>query len=148
MANLKHLLFMVNSGSEKPFNHYAAFVVAFAAKYIGKIEDVVVYYGAYGIEMTKKGKLRELEINDDIKKLVAGQIDGITPEDLPNNLEDLGRFLKEKMGVRFVSCATFHVIEGVGKGLDDKSNIVDFIEPVTIPDAAGIFLTAEKILDY
>ncbi|RTZ93411.1 MAG: hypothetical protein DSY91_02275 [Deltaproteobacteria bacterium] len=148
MANLKHLLFMVNSGADKPFNHYAAYVVAFAAKYIGKIEDVTIYYGAYGIEMTEKGKLKGLEINDDIKKLVAGQIEGITPGDLPDNLEDLGRFLHEKMGVRIVSCATFHVIEGVGKDIDDKSNIVDFIEPVTIPEAAEIFLTAEKIFDY
>ena len=148
MADLKHLLFMVNSGPDKPFNHYAAFVVAFAAKYIGKIEDVTIYYGAYGVEMTKKGKLKELAINDDIKKLVAGQIDGINAADLPDNLEDFGRFLKDKMGVRIVSCATFHVIEGIGSGLDDTSNIVDFVEPVTIPDAAGIFLTAEKIFDY
>lgn len=139
---------MVNSGSDKPFNHYATMVVAFAAKYIGKIEDVTVYYGAYGVEMTKKGKLKELGINDDIKKLVAGQIEGISPTDLPDNLEDLGEFLSEKMGVRFVSCGTFHAIEGVGKDLGDKSNIVDFIEPVTIPEAANIFLTAEKILDY
>ncbi len=148
MANLKHLLFMVNSGSDKPFNHYAAFVVAFAAKFIGKIEDVTIYYGAYGIEMTQKGKLKNLKISDDVKKLVAGQIEGIGPADLPDNLEDLGRFLKEKMGVRMVSCATFHVIEGVGKGLNDKSNLVDFIEPVTIPEAAGIFLAAEKIFNY
>ena len=148
MADLKHLLFMVNSGSDKPFNHYAAYVVAFAAKYIGKIEDVTIYYGAYGIEMTRKGKLKELGINDDIKSLVAGQIDGLKPEDLPDNLEDLGRFLSEKMGVRIVSCATFHVIEGAGSDLNDKSNIVDFIEPVTIPEAAKIFLTAEKIFDY
>ncbi len=145
---MKNLLFMVNSGADKPFNHYAVFVVAFAAKYIGKIENVTIYYGAYGIEMTKKGKLKELAINDDIKKLVAGQIEGLNPEDLPDNLEDLGRFLKEKMGVRIVSCATFHVIEGVGKDLNDTSNIVDFIEPVTIPEAANIFLAAEKIFDY
>ena len=53
---------MVNSGANKPYNHYAAYVVAFMGKQLAKIENVTVYYGPYGIGMTRKGELAKLAI--------------------------------------------------------------------------------------
>jgi hypothetical protein len=76
---------------------------------------------------------------------VASQIKGLSDSDLPNNLEQLARFEKDKLGVNIVSCGTFHVIDGAGKTLDDLSNIEDFITPVKLPQAAEAILAADKI---
>jgi len=145
MAEVKNFLIIVNSGADKPYNHYAAYVVAFMGKQVAKIENVTVYYGPYGIGMTRKGELAKLAIQSSVKELVASQIKGLSVSGLPDNLEQLARFEKEKLGIKIVSCGTFHVIDGAGKSLDDTSNIEDFITPVNLPQAAEAILGADKI---
>jgi predicted peroxiredoxin len=145
MADVKNFLVVVNSGKDHPYNHYAAYVVAFLAKKLGNIETVSVYYGPEGVAMTKKGELAKLAIQDSVKELIAGQIEGLNPSDLPDNLERLARFLKNNLGVNIFSCGTFHVIDGVGKDLDDTSNLEDFIVPLKLPQAAQALLGADKI---
>jgi len=145
MADVKNFLIVVNSGEDKPYNHYASYVVAFLAKQLAKIDTVTVYYGPYGVAMTKKGALAKLGISKEIKELVAGQVEGLSASDLPDNLEQLARFEKDKLGVNIVSCGTFHVIDGAGASIDDTSKIEDFITPVKLPDAAGGLLGADKI---
>jgi len=145
MAEVKNFLIVVNSGADKPYNHYAAYVVAFMAKQIAKIDSVTLYYGPYGIGMTKKGELAKLAITSEVKELIASQIEGLSASDLPDNLEQMARFEKEKLGVNIVSCGTFHVIAGAGKTIDDKSGIEDFIALVKLPQAAEAMLGADKI---
>ena len=145
MAEIKNFLIIVNSGADKPYNHYAALVVAFMGKQVAKIDRVTVYYGPYGIGMTRKGELAKLAIQKSVKELVASQIGGLSASDLPDNLEQLARFEKEKLGINIVSCGTFHVLDKVGKGLDDTSNIEDFITPIKLPQAAEAILGADKI---
>jgi len=145
MADVNSLLIVVNSGTDKPYNHYAAYVVAFMGKQVAKVENVTVYYGPYGIGMTRKGELAKLAIQSSVKELVASQVEGLSASDLPDNLEQLARFEKDKLGVNIVSCGTFHVIDGTGKTLDDTSNIEDFITPVKLPQAAEAILSADKI---
>ena len=74
MAQMKNLLIEVNTGSDKPYNQYAAYLVAFGAKQ-AKIENVTVYYGPQGIGMSKKGELAKLAIPSSVKELVAGQLE-------------------------------------------------------------------------
>jgi hypothetical protein len=145
MAEVNSLLIVVNSGTDKPYNHYAAYVVAFMGKQVAKIENVTVYYGPYGIGMTRKGELAKLAIQSSVKELVASQIEGLSTSDLPDNVEQLARFEKDKLGINIVSCGTFHVINGAGKTLDDTSNIEDFITPVKLLQAAEAILGADKI---
>jgi hypothetical protein len=95
--------------------------------------------------MTKKGELAKLPITDDIKNLIAGQVEGLSASMLPDNLEQLARFEKDQLGVNIVSCGTFHVIDGAGKSIEDTAAIEDFIVPVKLPDAAGALLNADKI---
>jgi predicted peroxiredoxin len=142
---VENFLIVVNSGTDKPYNHYASYVVAFLAKNVAKVKNVTIYYGPYGIAMTKKGELAKLPITDDIKNLIAGQVDGLSASMLPDNLEQLARFVKDQLGVNIVSCGTFHVIDGAGKTVEDASGIEDFIIPVKLPDAAGALLGADKI---
>ena len=144
MAEVKNFLIVVNSEPDKAYNHYAAYVVAFLAKQVAKIKNVTIYYGPYGIGMTKKGALAKLAIQSSVKELIAGQIEGLSASDLPDNLEQLARFEKETLGVNIVSCGTFHVIDGAGKALDDTSGIEDFITPVNLIQAAEALLGAEK----
>jgi len=145
MAKTENFLIVVNSGTDKPYNHYAAYVVAFLAKNVAKIPNVTIYYGPYGIAMTKKGELAKLAITTDIKNLIAGQVEGLSASMLPDNLEQLARFEKGQLGVNIVSCGTFHVIDGAGKSIEDTAAIEDFIAPVKLPDAAGALLNADKI---
>jgi hypothetical protein len=145
MAKVNSLLIVVNSGTDKPYNHYAAYVVAFLGKQVAKIENITVYYGPYGIGMTRKGELAKLAIQSSVKELVASQVEGLSVSDLPDNLEQLARFEKDKLGVSIVSCGTFHVIDGAGKTIDDNSGIEDFITPVELPQAAQAILEADKI---
>jgi predicted peroxiredoxin len=145
MADVKNFLIVVNSGTDKPYNHYAAYVVAFLAKNVAKIPNVTIYYGPYGVAMTKRGELAKLAITADIKNLIAGQVEGLSASMLPDNLEQLARFEKGQLGVNIVSCGTFHVIDGVGKGIDDVSGIEDFIVPVKLPQAAEALLGSDKI---
>lgn len=145
MAKTENFLIVVNSGTDKPYNHYAAYVVAFLAKNVAKIPNVTIYYGPYGVAMTKKGELAKLSITDDIKNLIAGQVEGLSASMLPDNLEQLARFEKGQLGVNIVSCGTFHVIDKAGKSIEDTAAIEDFIVPVKLPDAAGALLNADKI---
>jgi hypothetical protein len=95
--------------------------------------------------MTKKGELAKLAIQDSVKELIAGQIEGLNASDLPDNLEQLARFEKDNLDINIFSCGTFHVIDGVGKDLDDLSNVEDFIVPLKLPQAAEALLGADKI---
>ena len=148
MPETKNLLIVVNSGADKPYNQYAAYIVAFMAKQIAKIEKVTIFYGPEGVRMAKKGELAKLGIPSSVKELVASQIEGLSPSDLPDNLEALARFEKDKLGVGIVSCGTIHVIDGFAKTVDDTTNIEDFIMPVKLPQAAEASLSADRILYY
>jgi predicted peroxiredoxin len=145
MADVKNFLIVVNSGKDHPYNHYAAYVVAFLAKKLGHIEKVSIYYGPEGVAVTKKGELAKLDIQDSVKELIASQVDDLNASDLPANLEQLARFEKNNLGVQIYSCGTFHVIDGIGKSLDDLSNVEDFITPLRLPQAAEALLGADKI---
>ncbi|KUO73583.1 MAG: hypothetical protein APF81_05075 [Desulfosporosinus sp. BRH_c37] len=148
MESIKNLLIIVNSGLDKPYNQYASYVVAFMSKHIAKIENVTVYYGPYGVEMSKKGSLATLKLTDDLKELVASQLEGVTKDALPDNLELMARFVKDQLGVNIVSCATFNVIDGISKNLEDTSQMEDFIVPVKLPLAAQALISADKILYF
>ena len=110
--------------------------------------NVTVFYGPQGIEMSKKGTLAAFPLADSVKELVAGQLEGINASDLPDNLEQFARFVKEQMGINIASCGTFHVIAGFAKEIEDTSNIEDFITPVKLPQAAEAILGSDKILYY
>lgn len=148
MAQPKNLLIVVNSGKDKPYNQYAAYVVAFMAKQLAKVEEVTIFYGPYGVEMAKKGTLAQLAIQDSLKELIAGQLEGVSASDLPDNLEQMAKFVNEKLGVNIASCGTFHVVQEFAETVDDKSQIEDFITPVKLPQAAEAMLGADKILYY
>lgn len=148
MENIKNMLIIVNNGMDKPYNQYASYVVAFMAKQIAKIENVTVYYGPYGLEMSKKGNLASLKMTDDIKELIASQLEGVTKDALPDNLEVMARFVKDQLGINIVSCATFNVIDGISKNLDDTSQIEDFITPVKLPLVAQTLIGADKIVYF
>jgi len=148
MPQTNNLLIIVNSGADKPYNQYAAYVVAFMAKQIAKVPTVTVFYGPQGVAIAKKGELAKLAIPSSVKELIAGQLEGVSASDLPDNLELMARFEKDKLDVNIASCGTFHVIDGFAKAIDDKSNIEDFITPVKLPQAAEALLGADKILYY
>ena len=148
MPQVENLLIVVNSGSDEPYNHYAAYVVAFMAKQIAQIKDVTIYYGPHGVGTTKKGTLAEFAIQDSVKELIADQIEALSPSDLPDNLEQLARYERDQLGVNIVSCATFNVIDGLATTLDDVSNVEDFIAPIKLPQAASAILGADKILYF
>ena len=145
MPQIQNFLIVVNSGPDKPYNHYAAYVVAFLAKKIGNIPNVSIYYGPYAVAMTRKGELAKLHLDSKLKELVAGQIEGLSAADLPDTLEALARFEKTQLGVGLFSCATFHVVDGIGSDLDDISGIDDFIVPLKLPQVAASLLQADKI---
>jgi predicted peroxiredoxin len=145
MADVKNFLIVVNSGVDHPYNHYAAYVVAFLAKKLAGIENVSIYYGPEGVAVTRKGELAKLKIDSSVKELIAGQVEGLNASDLPDNLEQLARFEKNSLGVQICSCGTFHVIDGIGRNLDDLSNSEDFVVPLKLPDAAQALLGADKI---
>ncbi|MBW1645508.1 MAG: hypothetical protein JRJ56_04155 [Deltaproteobacteria bacterium] len=146
MAKTQDLLLIVNSTD--PYNQYASYVVAFMAKKLGNVPKVTIFYGPKGVPMIKKGELAKLGINDDIKNLLASQFDGLEPTDLPDNLEQMARFVKDQLGVAIVSCGTFHVIDGFASAVDDASNIEDFIVPVKLPQAWAALDAADKVLYY
>jgi len=148
MAEVKNLLIEVNSGADKPYNQYAAYVAALMAKQILKIPTVTIFYGPQGIGMVKKGELAKLAITGSVKELIAGQLEGVSASDIPDNLELMARFVRDKLGVIIVSCGTFHVIDGFAKTIDDTSNIEDFIIPITLPQAAEGLQTVDMMIHY
>ena len=145
MAELKNFYILVNSGADKPNNQYTAYVVAFMAKQLAKIDTVGIHYGPLGVGMARKGELAKLAITGEVKELIASQLEGLSAADLPDNLELLARFVKDNLGVRITSCGTFHVMDGFAKSVDDNSNIEDFIVSVKLPQAAEALLSADKI---
>jgi len=148
MPKINNLLIMVNSGKDKAYNQYAAYIAALIAKQIGKISNVTVFYGPQGVGMTKKGELAKLVIEDKVKDLIASQIGGLSASDLPNNLEEMARFEKDKLGVTIASCGTFHVIDGFAKTVDDTTNIEDFITPVKLLPAGEALMSADRVYYY
>jgi len=77
MPETNNFLIVVNSEADKPYNQYAAYVTAFMAKQIAKIENVTVFYGPQGVGMTKKGELARLATQSSVKELIVGQIEGL-----------------------------------------------------------------------
>ena len=146
IKEIEKLLIFVNSGMDRPFSQYASYVIAFTAKKIHNIPDVMVYYGPQGVEVAKKGNLAKLAFPTEVKELIAGQFEDLNPEALPDDLEQMARFLKDSLGVKIGSCATFHVVSEFATSVEDTTNIEDFIMPVKIPDAVEAALTADKII--
>jgi predicted peroxiredoxin len=145
MPEVKNFLIVVNSGADKPYNQSAAYVIAFMAKHIHNIENVTIFYGPYGVSIVKKGELAKFKISSSIKELIAGQIEGLSPSDLPDDLAQLARYEKEKLSIDIASCGTYHVMEGFAKTIDDKSNIEDFINVLKLPEVMKALLAADKI---
>jgi len=63
-------------------------------------------------------------------------------------LEQLVRFEKGELGVNIVSCGTFHVIDGAGRTIDDKSSIEDFITLVKLPQAAEAIRLKTRFVEF
>ncbi|HDJ29094.1 MAG TPA: hypothetical protein ENF28_07610 [Proteobacteria bacterium] len=146
MSDTKNLLLVVST--TEPANQYASYVIAFMAKKLGNVPNVTIFYGPNAVSMAKKGELAKLELPQNVKELIAGQLDGLSAADLPDNLEQMARFQKDQLGVTIASCATFHVIGGFADSVDDTSNIEDFIVPVKLPDAWGAIDGADKVLYF
>jgi len=146
MSETKNLLLVVST--TEPANQYASYVIAFMAKKLGNVPNVTIFYGPNAVSMAKKGELAKLELPQNVKELIAGQLDGLSAADLPDNLEQMARFQKDQLGVTIASCATFHVIGGFAESVDDTSNIEDFIVPVKLPDAWGAIDGADKVLYF
>ena len=147
MQKVKNLLLFVSSEIDKPYGHYASYFAAFIAKRLGKIENVTVFYGPQGVSMTKKVTLASLTLSDEIKKLVAEQL-GIQASEMPDNLEQLARYEKEKLNVNIASCATFHVMDGFATAIEDTTNIEDFIAPLGLLAAAKLLMEADRVFYY
>ncbi|MCD6430000.1 MAG: hypothetical protein J7L57_02135 [Deltaproteobacteria bacterium] len=146
MSETKNLLLIVST--TEPANQYACYVVAFMAKKLGNVPNVTIFYGPNAVSMVKKGELAKLAIPQEVKELIAGQLEGLAAADLPDNLEQMARFQKDQLGVTITSCATFHVMGGFAESVDDTSNIEDFIVPAKLPDAWGAIDGAEKVLYF
>ena len=146
MSETKNLLLIVST--TEPANQYACYVVAFMAKKLGNVPNVTIFYGPNSVSMVKKGELAKLAIPQEVKELIAGQLEGLAAADLPDNLEQMARFQKDQLGVTIASCATFHVMGGFAESVDDTSNIEDFIVPAKLPDAWGAIDGAEKVLYF
>ncbi len=145
MEKIKTVVVYVNT-QDVAFNQYGALGAAFDLKADKKIENVIVFYGPGGIEMTKKGSLAKYELTPAIKEVIAGQYDSLTADMLPDNLELLARYLNSELGVQFYCCGTFNaVMEGVSN-IDKVEDIEDFITPLKIPDALGAGLGADRII--
>jgi len=145
MNEIKTAIVYVNT-HDIAFNQYGALGAAFDLKANKKVENVIVFYGPGGIEMTKKGSLAKYELTPAIKETIANQYDGLNPEDLPDNLEMLARFLNSELGVDFYCCGTFNaVMEGV-TNIEEVKDVEDFITPLKIPDALGAYMGADVVI--
>ena len=144
MAQMENLLIVVDS--TKPWNQYAAYLDAFLAKKLSNIPKVTIFYGPNCVSLTKKGELAKIPISAEAKELIAGQLDGISASDLPDNLEQMARFQKDQLGVNIFSCVTSTVIEGLAEKIEDTSNIEDFFVPLRLPQVWEGYIEADKIL--
>ena len=148
MATTNNLLIVLNSKPELKYNHYEAYTMAWVAKKYHMVATVTLMYGPYAAEMVKKGALAGFVMTDKIKELIASQFDDIKKGKYPDHLEQLARFIKNKLGISIVSCAPFHVLEGFADEIADTSQIEDFIEPVGLKKACKLMLEADQILYY
>ena len=145
MDKIKTAIVYVNT-HDIPFNQYGALGAAFDLKANKKVENVIVFYGPGGIEMTKKGSLAKYELTPAIKETLANQYPNLTADMLPDNLELLARFLNSELGVSFYSCGTFNaVMEGVTH-IDEVKDVEDFITPLKISDALGAYMDADVVI--
>lgn len=122
MAAADNILIIINTGPDKRNNHYAAYNMAWVIRRYYKAKKVTIMYGPQAIAMTKKGNLASFVITPQLKKLTADQFDGLKAEKLPDHLEQLARFEKDKMDIDIVSCGTFHVVEGFGSAIKGTSD--------------------------
>ncbi|MEA3358773.1 MAG: hypothetical protein U9R17_05120 [Thermodesulfobacteriota bacterium] len=143
-----NVLIIINTGHEKQYNHFAAYTLAWVSRRYYKVKKVTIMYGPHGMEMVKKGVLSTFTMSKEVKELTTSQFEGLKAEKLPDNLEKLARFEKDKMGISIVSCGTFHVLDGFAKEIEDKSNIEDFIDPIDLSESCRLMLEADKILYY
>jgi predicted peroxiredoxin len=148
MAVANNILIIVNTGPDKRWNHYAAYTFAWVARRYYKAKKVTIMYGPHAVEMTKKGTLARFTMTPDMKELTASQFEGLRAERLPDHLEQLARFEREKMEIAIVSSGTFHVLEGFAEGIDDRSSIEDFIDPIDLYETCKLMLEADQILYY
>ena len=150
MAVPNNILIIINTGSERPYNQYAAYTFAWVARKFYNVKKVTIMYGTYGIKMTKKGALAAIPITPEAKQVIASEFDRtvLKAEKMPDNLEQLARFERDKMEISIVSLGTFHVLEGFANEIRDTSNIEDFIDPITLYDASKLMLEADQILYF
>jgi hypothetical protein len=148
MAVAHNILLVINSGPEKRYNHYEAFTVAWVARRYYNARKVTIMYGPQGVEMTKRGTLATFTMTPEMKDLIASQFEGLKAEKLPDHLEQLARFEKEKMEISIVSCGTYHVLYGFAEDISDRSGIEDFIDPIDLYESCNIMLEADQILYY
>lgn len=148
MAVANNILIIVNTGPDKRWNHYAAYTFAWVARRYYKVKKVTIMYGPHAVEMTRKGSLAKFVMTPDMKELTASQFEGLRAERLPDHLEQLARFEREKMEISIVSSSTFHVLEGFAEGIEDRSNIEDFIDPIDLYETCKLMLEADQILYY
>ncbi|MBW1690073.1 MAG: hypothetical protein DRG87_12600 [Deltaproteobacteria bacterium] len=150
MAVPNNILIIINTGPEKQYNHQAAYTFAWVARKFYNIKKVTVMYGTYGIKMTKKGALAGIPITSEAKQVIASEFDRtvLKAEKMPDNLEQLARFEKDKMEISIVSLGTFHVLEGFAKEIRDTSNMDDFIDPITLHEACKLMLEADQIIYF
>jgi len=148
MAGAENVLIFINTGPEKKWNHYTAYTIAWVARRYYKVKKVTIMYGPHGVGMTKKGTLAKFVMTPDVKELTASQFGDLKAAKLPDNMEQLARFERDKMDISIVSCGTFHVLDGFAKGIEDRSNIEDFIDPINLYEACRLMLEADQILYY
>lgn len=141
---MQNLLIVVDSTA--PYNQYAAYLDAFMAKQISNVPKVTIFYGPNSVSLTRKGELAKIPITSQTKELIAGQLEGLSVSDLPDNLEQMARFQKEQLGVNIFSCGTANVIDGIASEIEDTSNIEDFIVPKKLPQVWAGYAEADKIL--
>ena len=148
MTMAENILIIINTGPEKRYNHYAAYTFAWVARRYYKVKKVTIMYGPEGVAMTKKGMLAGFTMTPEMKELTASQFEGLKAEKLPDHLERLARFEKEKMEIAIVSSGTFHVLEGFAEAIEDKSHIEDFIEPIDLYETCKLMIEADQILYF
>ena len=144
MDNMKNLLIVVDS--IKPYSQYAAYLDAFMAKQISHVPNVTIFYGPNSVSITRKGELAKISVTSEAKDLIAGQLEGLSASDLPDNLEQMARFQKAQLGVNIYSCGTANVLDGFAKTIDDTSNIEDFVTPLKLPQVWQGYVEADKII--
>lgn len=145
MDEIKTVIVYVNTDDD--FSQYAALGAAFDLKANKKIENVAIFYGPGGIDVTTKGSLAEYKLTSTIKEILANQYpDVLTVEMLPDDLESLARFLNSELGVKFYCCGTFCMVTEEVTTIDELKDVEDFITPLKVSDALDAGLNADKVI--